>query len=345
VKAITQDRYGSAAVLESGDLEMPEIGDDQVLLRVHAAGVNPADWAIMSGLPYIARPVYGLRRPKTGVRGTDVAGTVEAVGSSVTRFKPGDEVFGSADGSYAEFAAASEDHLVPKPTNLTFEQAAAAPMAGQVAILALRGVEPGQKVLINGASGGIGSFAVQIAKSQGAEVTAVVSTRNVDMARSIGADHVIDYTKENFTRGAERYDLILDNVSNHSLSDLRRALAPTGILIPNGGRFDKRWMASGGRVIAGMVTFRFVSQTLRTFVMSTKLETLVELKQLIEAGKVTPVMDRTYPLSETAQALAYVGEGHARGKTVISMSAAPTASKLDPAAAVVPAASSIAVAS
>jgi NADPH:quinone reductase-like Zn-dependent oxidoreductase len=345
VKAITQDRYGSAAVLESGDLEMPEIGDDQVLLRVHAAGVNPADWAIMSGLPYIARPVYGLRRPKAGVRGTDVAGTVEAVGSSVTRFKPGDEVFGSADGSYAEFAAASEDHLVPKPTNLTFEQAAAAPMAGQVAILALRGVEPGQKVLINGASGGIGSFAVQIAKSQGAEVTAVVSTRNVDMARSIGADHVIDYTKENFTRGAERYDLILDNVSNHSLSDLRRALAPTGILIPNGGRFDKRWMASGGRVIAGMVTFRFVSQTLRTFVMSTKLETLVELKQLIEAGKVTPVMDRTYPLSETAQALAYVGEGHARGKTVISMSAAPTASKLDPAAAVVPAASSIAVAS
>ena len=306
---------------------MPEIGDDQVLLRVHAAGVNPADWAIMSGLPYIARPVYGLRRPKAGVRGTDVSGTVEAVGSSVTRFKPGDEVFGSADGSYAEYAAASEDQLVSKPANLTFEQAAAAPMAGQVAILALRGVEAGQKVLINGASGGIGSFAVQIAKSLGAEVTAVVSTRNVDMARSIGADHVIDYTTENFTQGAERYDLILDNVSNHSLSDLRRALAPTGILIPNGGRFDKRWMASGGRVIAGMVTFRFVSQTLRTFVMSTKLETLVELKQLIESGKVTPVMDRTYPLSETAQALAHVGEGHARGKTVISMSASPTASQ------------------
>ena len=174
---------------------------------------------------------------------------------------------------------------MPKPANLTFEQAAAAPMAGQVAILALRGVEAGQKVLINGASGGIGSFAVQIAKSLGAEVTAVVSTRNVDMVRSIGADHVIDYTTENFTQGAERYDLILDNVSNHSLSDLRRALAPTGILIPNGGRFDKRWMASGGRVIAGMVTFRFVSQTLRTFVMSTKLETLVELKELIEVGQ------------------------------------------------------------
>ena len=345
MKAIIQDRYGSAAVLEAGDIEMPEIGDGQVLLRVQAAGVNPADWAIMSGLPYVARPVYGLRRPKAGIRGTDVAGTVEAVGSSVTRFKPGDEVFGSADGSYAEYAAASEDRLVRKPANLTFEQAAAAPMAGQVAILALRGVEAGQKVLINGASGGIGSFAVQIAKSLGAEVTAVVSTRNVEMARSLGADHVIDYTRENFTQGAERYDLILDNVSNHSLSDLRRALTPTGILIPNGGRFDKRWMASGGLVIAGMVTFRFVSQTLRTFVMSTKLETLAELKQLIESGKFTPVMDRTFPLSETPQALAYVGEGHARGKTVISMSAAPTASKPGPAAAALPAAPSTALAS
>ena len=345
MKAMTQDRYGSAEMLEAAELEMPEIGDDRVLIRVHAAGVNPADWAIMRGLPYIARPVYGLRRPKAGVRGTDVSGTVEAVGSSVTRFKPGDEVFGSADGSYAEYAAASEDQLVSKPANLTFEQAAAAPMAGQVAILALRGVESGQKVLINGASGGIGSFAVQIAKAQGAEVTAVVSTRNVDMARSLGADHVIDYTTEDFTRGTERYHLILDNVSNHSLSDLRRALAPTGILIPNGGRFDKRWMASGGRVIAGMVTFRFVSQTLRTFVMSTKLETLVQLKQLIESGKVTPVMDRTYPLSETAQALAHVGEGHAQGKTVISMSAAPTASQPGPATSALPATPATVVAS
>ena len=339
MKAIIQDTYGSADVLQAREVDRPEIGDDQVLVRVRAAGVNPADWAIMSGLPYVARPVYGLRAPKAVIRGTDVSGTVEAVGSRVTRFKPADEVFGSADGSYAEYAAAREDHLVSKPANLTFEQAAASPMAGQVAILALRGVQAGQKVLVNGASGGIGSFAVQIAKSLGAEVTAVVSTRNVDMARSMGADHVIDYTRENFTRGGERYDLILDNVSNHSLSDLRRALAPTGILIPNGGRFDKRWMASGGRIIAGMVTFRFVSQTLRTFVMSTKLETLVELKELIEAGKVVPVMDRTYPLSETAQALAYVGEGHARGKTVISMSASPAASRPDPAAAAFPAAS------
>ena len=345
MKAIVQDRYGSATVLESGDIETPEIGDDQVLLRVHAAGVNPADWAIMSGLPYVARPVYGLRRPKAGVRGTDVSGSVEAVGGNVTRFKPGDEVFGSANGSYAEYAAASEDQLVSKPPTLTFEQAAAAPMAGQVAILALRGVEAGQKVLINGASGGIGSFAVQIAKSLGAEVTAVVSTRNVDLARSIGADHVIDYTTENFTQGPERYDLILDNVSNHSLSDLRRALAPTGILIPNGGRFDKRWMASGGRVIAGLVTFRFVSQTLRTFVMSTKLETLVELKQLIEAGKVTPVIDRTYPLSETAQAMSHVGEGHARGKTVISVRSPMSSTHPGPAVAARPADARIAVAS
>ena len=343
MKAFIQDTYGSADVLQARDVGRPEIGDDQVLVRVRAAGVNPADWAVMNGLPYIARPVYGMRRPKAGIRGTDVSGTVEAVGNAVTRFKPGDEVFGSAHGSYAEYAAAAEGQLVTKPANLTFEQAAAAPMAGQVAILALRGVEAGQKVLINGASGGIGSFAVQIAKSLGAEVTAVVSTRNVNMARSLGADHVIDYTRDDFTQGEERYDLILDNVSNHSLSDLRGALAPTGILIPNGGRFDKRWMASGGRVIAGMVTFRFVSQTLRTFVMSTKLETLVELKELIEAGEVTPVMDRTYPLSEAPQALAYVGEGHARGKTVISMSASPTASM--PEAAAIPASAPIPVAS
>ncbi|HYI65654.1 MAG TPA: NAD(P)-dependent alcohol dehydrogenase [Candidatus Limnocylindrales bacterium] len=319
MKEISQDRYGSAAVLESTEASIPDIGDDQVLLRVLAAGVNPADWAIMSGLPYIARPAYGLRRPKAGIRGTDVSGTVEAVGSLVTRFKPGDEVFGSADGSYAEYAAASENTLAPKPANLTFEQAASVPMAGLVALQALRGVSAGQHVLINGASGGIGIFAVQIAKSLGAEVTAVASTRNLDMVRSIGADHVVDYTTEDFTRGERRYDLILDNVSNHSLSELRRALTPTGILVPNGGRFDKRWFARGGRLIAGMVMFRFVSQTLRTFIMSPTPENLVELKELIESGRVTPVMDRAYPLSETAAAIGHVGEGHARGKTVISV--------------------------
>ena len=345
MKAFAQDSYGSADVMQSRDLDRPQIAADQVLVRIRAAGVNPADWAIMQGLPYIARPVYGLRRPKAGTRGTDVSGIVEAIGNRVTRFKPGDEVFGSADGSYAEFAAAAEDQLVSKPANLTFEQAAAVPMAGQVALLALRGVEAGHRVLINGASGGIGSFAVQIAKSYGAEVTAVVSTRNADMVRALGADHVIDYTKENFTRGQARYDLVLDNVSNHSLSDLRRALAPSGILIPNGGRFDKRWMASGGRVIAAMVMFRFVSQTLRTFVMSTRLETLLELTELIEAGKVKPVIDRTYPLSETAQALAFVGEGHARGKTVIRMGPPVTDARPGPAGAAVRAAAPIAVVS
>ncbi len=345
MQAIMQDRYGSAGVLESGDIEKPDIGDDQVLVRVQAAGVNPADWAIMSGLPYVARPVYGLRRPKAGVRGTDVSGTVEAVGSLVTRFKPGDEVFGSADGSFAEYAAASEHTLARKPGNLTFEQAAAVPMAGQVALQALRGVEAGHKVLINGASGGIGTFAVQIAKSLGVEVTAVASTRNLDMLRSIGADDVIDYTHDDFTQGAQRYDLILDNLSNHSLSDLRRALTPTGILVPNGGRFDKRWFASGGRVIAGMVMFRFVSQTLRTFIQSTKHADLLELKELIEAGLVTPVIDRTYALSETAQAIGHVGEGHARGKTVISVSASPMVLRPGPAAQAIPAPAPIAVAS
>jgi NADPH:quinone reductase-like Zn-dependent oxidoreductase len=345
MKAITQDTYGPAAVLESRDIERPAIGDDQVLVRVRAAGVNPADWAIMSGLPYIARPAYGLRKPKAGVRGTDVAGTVEAVGGAVTRFQLGDEVFGSANGSYAEYASASEDELAPKPANLTFEEAAAVPMAAQVALQALRGVTSRQKVLINGASGGIGTFAVQIAKSFGAEVTAVVSGRNVDMVRSIGADHVIDYTRQDFTRGDQRYDLILDNVSNHSLSDLRRALTSTGILVPNGGRFDNRWFASGGRLIRGMVMFRFVSQTLRTFIMTTKLEGLLALKALIEAGAVTPVIDRTYPLSEAAAALAHVGEGHARGKTVISMSSPLTDARPGPGAAAVPATAPIAVAS
>jgi NADPH:quinone reductase-like Zn-dependent oxidoreductase len=343
MKAITQDMYGTAAVLEVGDLDMPEIGDDQVLLRVEAAGVNPADWAIMGGLPYVARPVYGLRRPKNAVRGTDVAGIVQAVGSGATRYKIGDEVFGSANGSYAEYAAASEGTLAPKPANLSFEQAAAVPMAGQVALQALRGVEAGQKVLINGASGGIGTFAVQIAKALGAEVTAVASTRNLDMLRSIGADHVIDYTKDDFTLGEPGYDLILDNVSTRSLSDLRRALSPTGTLVPNGGRFDNRWFAGGGRIVGGTIAFQFSSQTLRTFVMSTKLEDLLELTQLIEAGSVTPVIDRTYPLNETASAMRHVGEGHARGKTVIAVSAAPTAARPDAGTQAIPATAPMAV--
>ena len=222
MQAIVQDTYGSAEVMHLRDIARPEIGPNEVLVRVRAAGVNPADWAIMSGLPYIARPVYGLRQPKVSVRGTDVAGTVEAIGTGVTRFQVGDEVYGASTGSYAEYAAAPEDTLAPKPANLTFEQAAAVPMAGLVALQAVRDhgkVGPGHKVLINGASGGIGTFAVQIAKALGAEVTAVASTRNADMLRSIGADHVIDYTQQDFTQNGQHYDFILDNVSNHSLSD------------------------------------------------------------------------------------------------------------------------------
>jgi NADPH:quinone reductase-like Zn-dependent oxidoreductase len=325
MKAIVQDEYGSADVLELRDIEKPEIGDDEVLVHVHAASVNPGDWAIMSGLPYIARPVYGLRKPKNAVRGTDVAGTVEAAGNGVRRFQPGEEVFGwcgGLGGAFAEYAAASEDALAPKPTNLTFEQAAAVPMAGIVALQALRdhgNVRAGQKVLINGASGGIGTFAVQIAKALGAEVTGVCSTRNVDIVRSIGADHVIDYTRVDFTKRYERYDFILDNVANHSLADLRGALTPKGTLVPNGGGFDNRWFAGGGRVIGARVLDRFVGHRLRTFLVSPNSEDLVFLKELIEAGKVTPVIDRAYPLSETPEAIGHVGEGHARGKVAITV--------------------------
>lgn len=322
MQAIVQDRYGSADVLELRDVDRVEIGVDKVLVRVRAAGVNPADWAIMNGLPYIARPVYGLRKPKNGIRGTDVAGYVEAVGTGVTRFQPGDEVFGWCTGSFAEYASASEEELAPKPANLTFEQAAAVPMAGLVALQAVRDhgkVGAGQKILINGASGGIGTFAVQIAKSLGAEVTGVCSTHNVDMVRSIGADHVIDYAQEDFTRSGKRYDFILDNVGNHSLSDLRRALTRAGTLVPNGGRFDKRWFASGGRVISAHVLTRFVSHNLRIFLVSPNFKDLVILKELIEAGKVTPVIDRTYPMSEARQAISHVGEGHARGKVVLTV--------------------------
>ena len=259
------------------------------------------------------------------VRGTDVAGEVEAVGASVTRFRLGDEVFGWSGhlgGAFAEYASVSEDALVAKPANLTFEQAAAVPMAGTVALLAVRDhgkVRAGQKVLVNGASGGIGTFAVQIAKSLGAEVTGVCSTRNVDLVRSIGADHVIDYTKVDFSRTGQRYDFILDNVANRSLSDLRRALTPKGTLVPNGGGFDHRWVASGGRLIRAKLSFAFVSQTVQTFIASSTLQNLVALSELIETGKVTPVIDRTYTLSETPQAIGYVGQGHARGKVVITV--------------------------
>jgi NADPH:quinone reductase-like Zn-dependent oxidoreductase len=319
---MVQDNYGSEETLELREVDKPAIREREVLIRVRAAGVNPADWAIMSGLPYIARPVYGLRRPGFGVRGTDVAGVVEAMGASVTRFRSGDEVFGWGHGSFAEYASAKEDGLELKPANITFEQAAAVPMAGMVALQAVRDhgkVRSGHRVLINGASGGIGTFAVQIAKSLGAEVTGVCSTRNVDLVRSIGADHVIDYSKEDFTESGERYDFILDNVANHSLSRLRRALTPTGTLVPNAGRFDNRWFAGAGRVIAANVLSPFVSQTLRPFLVSQNHGDLRVLKELIDAGKVTPVVGRAYSLRETREAMNQVGQGHARGKIAITV--------------------------
>jgi NADPH:quinone reductase-like Zn-dependent oxidoreductase len=324
MKAVVQDKYGSAEVLELRDTAKPAIGEHDVLIIVRAAAVNPADWAIMSGLPYIARPapMYGLRTPKNGIRGTDAAGRVEAVGSAVTRFRLGDEVFGWCRGAFAEYAAASEERLAIKPADLTFVQAATLPMAGSVALQALRDhgdVHLGQKVLVNGASGGIGTFAVQIAKSLGAEVTAVCSTSNVEMVRSIGADHVVDYTREDFTECGERYDFILDNISNRSLSDLRRAMTTTGMLVPNGGQFQNRWFSSAGRLIKAMVSFRFRSQRLGRFVVAQRHDNLLTLADLIEGGKVMPVIDRSYPLRETAAAMDYVGTGRARGKVVITV--------------------------
>jgi NADPH:quinone reductase-like Zn-dependent oxidoreductase len=331
MKAIVQDTDGSPEVLELRDIGKPVIGATQVLVRVRAAGVNIADWAIMSGLPLVARPapLYGLRRPTNRVRGTDVGGVVEAVGNGVTRFRPGDEVYGWSTGSFAEYAAASEDELASKPANLTFEQAAATPMAGLVALQALRDhgrVRPGQRVLINGASGGVGTFAVQIAKALGAEVTGVCSPRKVDLVRSLGADHVVDYTSEDFTRRGQRYDVVIDNVANHSLSDLRRVLTPTGVLVPNGGSFEHRWIAGAGRLIRAMMLFRFGGQRLGNFIVARKQADLVALKELIEAGAVTPVVDRTYPLSETPRAMGYVGTGHPRGKVAISVSSTAAAS-------------------
>lgn len=322
MKAIVQDHYGSAEGLRLAEVDRPVIRDGDVLIRVRAAGVNPADWAMMSGLPYIARPAYGLRTPHTAVRGTDVAGEVEAVGANVTRFRPGDEVFGWCIGAFAEYACAREDALELRPANLTFEEAAAVPMAGLVALQALRDqgrLQVGQKVLINGASGGIGTFAVQIAKVLGAHVTGVCRTSNVDLVRSIGADQVIDYTQVDFTTSDERYDFILDNVGNHSLSSLRGVLAPTGTLVPNGGAFENHWLAGGGRVISALLLSRFVSQNLKPFLVAPNQRDLVALRELLVAGAVRPVIERTYRLSETALAMDHVGAGHTRGKVAIAV--------------------------
>ncbi len=322
MKAIVQDKYGSPDVLELKEIDKPVIKDGQVLVRVHTAAVDPVDWHIMRGLPYIARIAWGLLKPKDRVRGQDVAGHVEAVGKGVKQLQPGDEVFGWCKGAFAEYACAGENNLAPKPTNLTFEQAAAVPLAAATALQALRDVgkvQPGHRVLINGAAGGVGTFAVQIAKSFGAEVTGVCSARNVDMVQSIGADHVMDYTREDFTQSGQRYDLILDNVANRSLTECRRALTGEGTLVSNSGTSGGRLIDGAGRVVKVNVLSPLVRQRLRAFVTKWNNEDLVVMKDLIESGKVTPVIDKTFPLSETPQAIGYVEAGHARGKVVISV--------------------------
>jgi len=327
MKAIVYSNYGSPDVLKCEEIEKPTAGDSELLIKVRAASVNPLDWHFMRGTPYFVRIVTGLRKPKDKRLGVDVAGQVEAVGRNVTRFKPGDEVFGSCRGAFAEYACTSESALVIKPDNVTFEQAAAVPVAAFTAMQGLRDkgqIQPGHNVLINGAAGGVGTFAVQIAKSFGAEVTGVCSTRNVDMVRSIGADQVIDYTREDFTKRGQRYDLLFDCVGNHSLSACRRVLDPKGIYIPVGGPVGRWMIGSLASSITALVLSRFVSQKLIPFFLArSSKEDLTIMNELMKVGKVTPVIDKRYSLSETPKAIRYLEEGHARGKVVISLENKP----------------------
>ena len=323
MKAIVQDKYGSTDVLELREIDRPTIGPDDVLVRVRAAGVDPGVWHLMTGLPYLIRVMgYGLRAPKWRIRGRALSGSVEMVGTNVTGFHPGDEVFGTCEGSFADYASARADRLAPKPTNLTFEQAATVPISAQTALQALRDagrVQAGQRVLIIGAAGGVGSFAVQLAKGYGAYVTGVCGTEKAELVRSIGADDVIDYTRTDFADGTRRYDLILDTAGNRSLSHLRRALGPEGTLVIIGGEGGGRWLGMMGRIFRTMVLAPFVRQKLRFLSATERAEDLRLLKELIEAGKVTPVIDRTYPLSQASEAIRYLERGHARGKVVIAV--------------------------
>jgi NADPH:quinone reductase-like Zn-dependent oxidoreductase len=316
MKAIVQNAYGSPDVLKLKEVDKPVIKENEVLVRVRAAALNAGDYFSMRGRPWLVRLTVGFPKPKDYILGWDMAGSVEAVGDQVTQFGPDDEVFASCSATLAEYVRVAEDKLATKPTNLNFEQAAAVPTAALTALQGLRDVgkvQPGQKVLINGASGGVGTYAVQIAKALGAEVTGVCSTRNVDMVRSIGADHVIDYTKEDFTRSGNRYDLILDNVANRSFSDLRRALTPRGMIIPNSGH------GGMGYVIKAFLLSPFMRQQGSMYLASPNNRDLVVLKEFIEAGKLTSVIDRTYPLCDTPEAFHYLEEEHARGKVVITV--------------------------
>ena len=325
MKAIVYCDYGLTN-LKLENVERPVPNDDQILVRVRAASLNPYDWHFIEGTPYIMRMMgVGLRKPKDTRVGVDFAGTVEAVGKNVTQFKPGDDVFGGKGGAFAEYVCRrAEGAVALKPANITFEQAASVNIAGITALQGLRDkgkVQPGQKVLINGASGGVGTFAVQIAKSYGAEVTGVCSTRNLDLVRSLGADHVIDYTKEDFAKSEQRYDVILDNVPNHSLSECRRILTPNGkyVMIGGGGPNDSRWVGPFGRVIHTLVLSPFISQKMGMMMADANQKDLTVLADMMQTGKLKPVIDRTYKLDQVPDAIRYLEEGHARGKVIIAV--------------------------
>src|SRR3954468_14409855 len=321
MKAIVQANYGSPDVLQLRDIDKPVLKDAEVLVRVRAAAVNIGDWHLLRGVPYVMRALFGLRKPRRAVPGLDIAGQVEAVGSSVEQFRPGDDVFGWCRGAFAEYARAAENNLLSKPANLTFEQSAAVGDSAFTALAAVRDqgkVQPGQRVLVNGASGGVGTFAVQIAKSFGADVTGVCSTSNVELVRSIGADEVIDYTSEDFTKSGSRYDVMLDLIGNRSLSDCRRALTPRGTYVLVGVRDMGRWLGLS-RQFKALLLSPFVRQRMRVFVVRHNKEDLAVLKELVEAVKVAPIIDRRYELSEVAEALRQQGEGHTQGKIVINV--------------------------
>lgn len=318
MKAAVQERYGPPEALRLTEIEKPVLGDGDVMVRVCAAGVNPLDWHYVRGTPFVARMAMGRSRPKVAIRGVDVAGRVEAVGKNVTRLRPGDDVFGWCDGAFAEYASAPEDHLMAKPGNMTCEEAAAVPVAAVTALQGLRDVgklRSGQRVLVNGASGGVGTFAVQIASAFGAEVTGVCSSRNVDLVKSIGAGRVIDYTREDFTRAAERYDLILDNAGSQSIAALRRTLVPGGTLVYNSGASMPRIAMAGLLSRMGRKVFTYLARL--------NHEDLAIIHDLIESGKVRSVIDRTFALDEIGAAIAYVEGGHVRGKVVVTPHAQP----------------------
>jgi NADPH:quinone reductase-like Zn-dependent oxidoreductase len=324
MKAVVQDRFGSPDVLQLMDVDPPAIGSDEVLVRVHAAAINPYDWHMLRGDPYVARLMggVGLTRPKHRIAGADGAGRVERVGAGVSDLRPGDEVLGWFDGSFAEYARAAADRVVPKPASLSFEEAAAVPMAGETALRAIRDVgevQPGHRVLVNGAAGGVGHLAVQIAVALGAEVTGVCSTRNVELVRSLGAAQVVDYTEADFTDGRQHYDVVLDNVGNQPLRRLRRALTPTGTLVHNAGGAPGHVFGPVGSILRVLAVNGLVSQRLRPLPSDWTREHLLAVTELVGAGQLAPVVDRTFPLADTAAGLHHVEQGHARGKVVVTV--------------------------